>query len=213
MIVACKGQKNGLSLFVGSYNADVECVEDQPFNDDGQCSKLVDLLLVGTVKLIFTRQISGNPYPGTVTVPVGGKKLSDGELFESEGPHACAHFPTMDKPADHHKVSTSKCTATVDLLNGDDETSSWRELWAGAVAVNDMCVKKGKAGMSLGHGRSTLLSPSTGTIELTTSDMQVPKVDYLLNWREGSGFFDIGAVNPSVRQMYVFRPEMARYFF
>ena len=97
------------------------------------------------------------------------------------------------------KVSTSKCTATIDLLNADSETSSWRELWAGAVAVNDMCVKKGKAGMSVAPGRSPLLSHSTGTIELTTSDMQVPRVDYLLNWREISGSFGSGAVKRSIR--------------
>ena len=76
------------------------------------------------------------------------------------------------------KVSTSKCTATVDLLNADSEKCSWRELWAGAVAVNELCVKKGKPGMSTGHGRSPLLSPCTGTIELTINHMQVPKVDY-----------------------------------
>ena len=74
VIAACEGQKGGLSLFVGSYSANVECIEDQPFNDDGQCSKLLDFLLVGSVKLIFRRPIPENPHPGTVTVPVGERK-------------------------------------------------------------------------------------------------------------------------------------------
>ena len=60
--------------------------------------------------------------------------------------------------ADHHKVSTGRCTATVDLLNADRETSSWHEIWAGAVAVNAMCVKKGRAGKSFVPGRSPLPS-------------------------------------------------------
>ena len=81
VIVACEGQKSGLSLFVGSYSANVECIEDQPFNDDGQCSELVDFLLVGPVKLIFARPMPENPHPGTVIVPVGGKKISEGEYI------------------------------------------------------------------------------------------------------------------------------------
>lgn len=94
------------------------------------------------------------------------------------------------------KVSASKCTATVDLLNADKQTSSWRELWAGAVAVNDMCVKKGKAGASFGQGRLPLLFPSTGIITLTTSDDQVPRVDCLLNWRQISDFVILVRVTP-----------------
>ena len=110
------------------------------------------------------------------------------------------------------KESTSKCTATVDLLNADRETGSWRELWAGAVAVNEICVKNGKAGMS-SEGRSPLLSPCTGIIELTLSDMQVPKVDYLLNWRENSGFWILmWLIHRYARCMYSDRKWLASSF-
>ena len=79
-------------------------------------------------------------------------------------------------------MRTSRCTATVDILNADRDKSSWHELWAGAVAVNELCVKRGRAGVSFGLGRSPFLFPSTDIIPLTTSDMQVLRVDYSLNW-------------------------------
>lgn len=92
VIVAPKGQKSGLSLFVGSYSANVECIEDQPFDDDGQCSKVLDSLLVSSRKLVFARPRSEDPDPRTVTVPVGGKYIGDGEYLNQRC-YAGAHFP------------------------------------------------------------------------------------------------------------------------
>lgn len=43
---------------------------------------------------------------------------------------------------------------TIDLRDDDTDLGSWLELWAGVVAVNEICVKKGKAGISFGNGKS-----------------------------------------------------------
>ena len=94
MIVASKGQKSGLSLFVRSYSANVECIEDQPFDDDGQCSKVLDSLPVSSRKLVFARPRSEDPDPRTVIVPVGGKYIGDGE-YKSETLRWCT-LPKRD---------------------------------------------------------------------------------------------------------------------
>ena len=91
-MVVSKGKKGGLSVFVRSYDADVACIDDQPLNDDGQCSKLLDLLQVSSVPLLFARHSSKSPYPRTVIVPVGGKKIDDGEQL-NQRPYAREHFP------------------------------------------------------------------------------------------------------------------------
>ena len=40
------------------------------------------------------------------------------------------------------------CTVMVNL---EDETGTWMNLWGGKVAVDVVCVKDGKAGISFGH--------------------------------------------------------------
>ena len=92
VIVPSTGQNGGLSLFVRSYSANVECIEDQPFDDDGQCSKILDSLPVSSRKLVFARPRSEDPDPGTVIVPVGGKYIGDGEYLNQRR-YAGAHFP------------------------------------------------------------------------------------------------------------------------
>ena len=78
-MVAFKDKKGKLSVFVRSYNADVACIDDRSFNDDGQFSKILDLLQVGSVPLVVARQSVEGLNPRTVFVPVGGKKIDDGE--------------------------------------------------------------------------------------------------------------------------------------
>lgn len=46
------------------------------------------------------------------------------------------------------------CTSVVDLVDGDTDNSSWFEMWAAAVAVDEICVKHGKAGAAFGLGKS-----------------------------------------------------------
>ena len=92
VIVASKGRKGGLSLFVRSYSANVECIEDQPFDDDGQCSKVLDSLLVSSRNLVFARPRSEDPDMRTVIVPVGGKYIGDSEYLNQRR-HDGADFP------------------------------------------------------------------------------------------------------------------------
>ena len=62
----------------------------------------------------------------------------------------------------------TKCTLTVDLLAvSDQDNGIWRKLWAAAVAINTMCVRKGKSGISRGQGRSPL--PSIWAVPLLTA--------------------------------------------
>ena len=60
--------------------------------------------------------------------------------------------------ADCSKESIRGCTAEVKILDGDTATCSWREVWAAAVAVNEKCVKKSKAGIAFDLGKSPFLS-------------------------------------------------------
>ncbi len=56
--------------------------------------------------------------------------------------------------------------AIVDVENRDRVTGRWFDLWAGAVAVNGMCVTRGLAGTSsLPGGLSITLSSSSITVE------------------------------------------------
>ena len=49
-------------------------------------------------------------------------------------------------------TESGDCTSAVDLVEGDTDNSSWNEMWAAAVAVEEICVKKGKAGAAFGLG-------------------------------------------------------------
>ena len=65
---------------------------------------------------------------------------------------------TSAVPADCSKESIRGCTAEVKILDVITERCSWRNVWAAAVAVNEKCVKKGKAGIAFGLGKSPFLS-------------------------------------------------------
>jgi len=54
------------------------------------------------------------------------------------------------------------CTARIDLEDDKDDTASYLDLWAGAVAVDRMCVNEGKAGMSFGLGYNGRLTVELG---------------------------------------------------
>lgn len=126
------GAKGALSVAVKSYKPDVTCRSYPPYVDRGRCSIVLGMLPIARVPFVFTR--TGSTGPRRVKIP-------DGKNFtEPEG----------------------VCTAVVDLEDDKDDTGSWLDLWAGAVAVNAMCVKDGKAGMSFGHGEHGRLTIEFG---------------------------------------------------
>lgn len=55
--------------------------------------------------------------------------------------------------------ASGTCTATIDFEEGDTDKASWYEMWMAAVAVNEMCVKKGKAGAAFDLGKLILSIP------------------------------------------------------
>ena len=53
---------------------------------------------------------------------------------------------------------------TVDFVEGGTDKTSWLIIWEAAVAVNKMCVKSGKAGISFGLGESFCSSDLDGML-------------------------------------------------
>ena len=129
------GLEGGLSVHVQSYIPHVECVAETAFHDSGDCSKTLSILFVSYQQRLFTHDMSkAGSY--AVIIPEDGNRFTAG--------------------------SGSTCAATVDLVDGVEESGSWYELWEGAVAVYEMCVKRGKAGISYGHGSNHYLMISLG---------------------------------------------------
>ena len=49
--------------------------------------------------------------------------------------------------------ATGSCVSTVNFVEGGDiEKARWFDIWAAAVAVERMCVRKGNAGIAFGLG-------------------------------------------------------------
>lgn len=75
-------------------------------------------------------------------------------------------------PADCSKESIRGCTAMVRIVGGITEKCSWRDIWAAAVAINEKCVNKGKAGVAFGLGLLPFFFPHVSSVTLTAGDMQ-----------------------------------------
>lgn len=118
------GNHRGLSVRVSSYSPDVRCTFDSKHEDENVCSKLLGILPISTYTFLFTREKKTEAK--SVIIPPGGKKMSN---------------------------APGTCTAIIDFAGGDTDESSWIEMWAAAVAVNEMCVTKGKAGAAYGLGQ------------------------------------------------------------
>ena len=73
-MVACKGRTSGLSVIVGAYSSNVECMDIAPLDDDGECSKVLDRMQVTSFPYLFTRQAI--PRRKSVIVPIGGLKFT-----------------------------------------------------------------------------------------------------------------------------------------
>lgn len=129
------GVSGGLSVHVRSYKPDVECVNEPLFDGYEACSKALGMMYVSYKPLIFTHDAE-TPSPFKSILPKGGAK------FTARG--------------------RNPCTITVELMDEVEDTASWFELWEGAVAVSEMCVKQGKAGISFGNGRDGRLTVSLG---------------------------------------------------
>lgn len=56
----------------------------------------------------------------------------------------------------------SSCTATINLVDEVKDTGTWFQLWEGAAAVTEMCVRRGKAGISFGNGHDGHLTVTLG---------------------------------------------------
>lgn len=129
------GDRGGLSVQVRSYSPDVECITEPLFDSYEACSKALGMLYVSAKPLVFTHDAQRASLFSAI-IPEGGAKFTAG------GP--------------------STCTAIVDLIDEVEDTGTWFELWAGAAAVIEMCVKHGKAGISFGNGRNGQLMVSLG---------------------------------------------------
>lgn len=53
-------------------------------------------------------------------------------------------------------IASRSCIVEVQLVETDNVKCSWYELWAGAVAVNKLCVEVGESGISYGHGKPVM---------------------------------------------------------
>ena len=82
------------------------------------------------------------------TLPVSGKQL----IFSKE------ENPVGVKCSEPEGL----CTVIIDLEDQEDDSCSWADLWAGAVAVEKICVQKGKAGMAFGLGKDGRLTVEMG---------------------------------------------------
>lgn len=112
---------------------------------------------IGRSSFVFVREKTIGPK--SVIIPWGGRKISSGthasypaslRLLQkaSSSPCSLATIVLLTVPG--------TCIATIDFEEGDTDKGSWYEMWMAAVAVNEMCVTKGKAGAALGLGKSIL---------------------------------------------------------
>ena len=51
------------------------------------------------------------------------------------------------------------CIATINFFEGDADKGSWIEMWAAAVAVNELCVVRGIGGSAFDLGNLILCIP------------------------------------------------------
>lgn len=85
-------------------------------------------------------------------VPKGGIRFSSGMYFGMSTLSLLrARYLVIVR-----STASRKCTAIFGFATGDIERSSWYEMWAAVAAINELCVKKGKAGAAFRLGESIL---------------------------------------------------------
>lgn len=126
------GTNGQIDITLKSYEQEVRCHPEPGYEDHGRCAKVLGVLPVSWGALTFKR----NSTPGDRSVKVGsGKKWTD------------AH---------------DTCTALLTLDDHEDDKCSYWDIWAAAVAVDRLCVKKGMAGEAHGLGKSGRLKIALG---------------------------------------------------
>lgn len=85
-MVALKGRTGGLSLILGAYNSKVECIEDLPIHDYGECLKVLGRMQVTNFPHLFSSWEI--PREKSVIVPLGGIKFT-GEQPRTPFPRQC----------------------------------------------------------------------------------------------------------------------------
>ncbi len=131
-VIGGVGTSGELGVTLRSYHPDVTCRTYPPYDDGGRCLTLLGILPISQKSFVFSR--TGRPGDRKVTVP-DGKEYTEPKRI---------------------------CTARIDLEDEEDDTASYLDLWAGAVAVDRMCVNEGKAGMSFGLGYNGRLTVELG---------------------------------------------------
>lgn len=126
----------GLSVKLRSYTPDVECVAEPSFDNYEACSEVLSMLYVSFKPLVFTHD-EQRALPFNVIIPPGGMNFTAG--------------------------GRSSCTATISLVDEVKDTGTWFQLWEGAAAVTEMCVRRGKAGISFGNGHDGHLTVTLGS--------------------------------------------------
>ena len=129
-----------------SYDPVVACdSRRQNFNDKGACKQLLNTLPADNASTWFTRFKSPDPKP-QVVLPTGGAVFRD-RMSTLRGV-LCRLLLMTDNTV------TGMCQAIVDLRGNQRERSSWFDVWAAAVAVERMCVRKGVAGIAYTSSKS-----------------------------------------------------------
>ena len=158
-----------LSIVVRSYDPHVTCASSPPFPALGPCARLLSTMPITQHLINFQRSSTDTTKSG---IPPGGRKLHDRKSRQLlEDSYAAKVFSIgffCILLIKRRRIASETCFVTVDLVPGaDTEIGSWWTLWAGAVAVQELCVKYGNWGYSSGHGASlyfhlipSMLAPS-----------------------------------------------------
>ena len=154
MIFKISGTNYGLFIKIISYSADVQCVPGPPeFEDRSMCLKLLSIMSTAAARYTFTRDVLAKGR--RIWIPPGGKKVLGGTSSISIVDRF-APTPLLTRPSPRVFLGSSQCLGTIDFQQQGDTTakdlSSWYEMWAAAVAVNEMCVRFGQGGTAYGLG-------------------------------------------------------------
>lgn len=73
-MISFKGRAGGLSVILGAYKSNVQCIMGPPFHDYGECSKVLDRMQVTNFPHLFSHWEI--PRKKSVIVPTGGIKFT-----------------------------------------------------------------------------------------------------------------------------------------
>ncbi|KAL8783262.1 MAG: hypothetical protein Q9195_009440 [Heterodermia aff. obscurata] len=117
------GQAGGLNVIIRGYRPNIRCLGRFPTPFPGTCSTLLDYIPISNHYVPFVEEPVQTAH---VLVPRTGLVIKD--------------------------KNVDLCTETINLLEGNGDTSSWLDIWRSAVAVEKLCVRHGRTGVAFGQG-------------------------------------------------------------